>query len=91
VPASKIRHIDMLNAQEIIPDRLFFMVAKSRPKKNDRSAAGGNIKRQFFTIDKKMRYEPFFMDFGPLNLACLYKFCIFLNNKLYDRSRHFER
>merc|ERR1719419_1104547 len=64
----------------------FFMVAKSRPKKNDRSAAGGSIKRQFFTIDKKMRYEPFFMDFGPLNLACLYKFCIFLNNKLYDQD-----
>merc|ERR1719319_1677753 len=29
-----------------------------------------------------MKYEPFFIDFGPLNLACLYKFCMLLNHKL---------
>jgi len=84
VSASKIRHIDMLNAQGIIPGRLFFMVVKCRPKKNDKTAANTNINRYFFTIDSKMRYDPLRQDFGPLNLACLYRFCMFLNKKLND-------
>ncbi|ETO34620.1 hypothetical protein RFI_02472 [Reticulomyxa filosa] len=38
----------------------------------------------FFTIDRLLKYEPFFVDFGPLNLACLYKFCAMLERKLND-------
>jgi cell division cycle 14 len=36
----------------------------------------------FFTIDDTLRYEPFFNDFGPLNLNLTYKFCQMLLSKL---------
>lgn len=31
-----------------------------------------------------MVYWNFYLDFGPLNLAHLYRFCVMLNNKLND-------
>jgi len=85
VPVNKIRHKDLLNAQEILPGRLFFMVVKCCTKKNEKSAASDKVKRHFFTIDNWLRYEPFFVDFGPLNLGCLYRFCMLLNDKLNDK------
>jgi len=86
LPVSKIRHKDLIRAQVIIPGRLFFVVVKCRPKKNEKSAASDNVKRHFFTVDNTLRYEPFFLDFGPLNLACLYKFCKLLKWKLTDEK-----
>lgn len=84
VSASRIRQKDLKRALTIIPDKLYFMVAKCRPKDRDKSAASEGGKKHFFSIDNTMRYEPFFIDFGPLNLACLYKFCMLLNHKLQD-------
>jgi len=86
LPVSRIRHKDLTNAQQIIPGRLFFMVVKCRPKKNEKSAASDQVNRHFFTIDNTLRYEPFFVDFGPLNLACLFRFCMLLNYKLNDNK-----
>ena len=40
--------------------------------------------RHFFSIDIELVYEPFFADFGPLNLACTYQFCEKLRAKLAD-------
>lgn len=62
----------------IIPERLYFMAVKSRPKVTP--------KKHFFCIDNILRYEAFFIDFGPLNLGCLYKFCELLNAKLKDKA-----
>merc|ERR1719474_734225 len=85
VPANRIRHKDVTKAHEIIPGRLFFMVAK--PAKNKEiTAASDTVNRHFFTIDNTMRYEPFFVDFGPLNLACLFRFCMLLNYKLSNEK-----
>merc|ERR1719474_1019669 len=85
VPANRIRHKDVTKAHEIIPGRLFFMVAK--PAKNKEiTAASDTVNRHFFTIDNTLRYEPFFVDFGPLNLACLFRFCMLLNYKLNDEK-----
>lgn len=41
-------------------------------------------KRQihFFSIDNELVYWNFFLDFGPLNLGQLYRFCTKLNQKL---------
>jgi cell division cycle 14 len=86
VPASRIRHKDLLNAQQIIQSKLMFMVVKCRPKKNEKSAASDKVNRHFFSIDSTLRYEPFFLDFGPLNLGCLYRFCMLLNHKLHDEK-----
>jgi cell division cycle 14 len=40
--------------------------------------------RHFFSIDKDMVYWNFYLDFGPLNLGHVYRFCVLLNNKLAD-------
>ena len=40
----------------------------------------------FFTMDSELVYWNFFLDFGPLNLAQLYRFCQRLNQKLKNDS-----
>jgi cell division cycle 14 len=40
--------------------------------------------KSFFCIDNDLVYWNFFLDFGPLNLGHLYKYCALLNNKLSD-------
>jgi len=79
--AQRLRNLRTKDVQEaccIIQDRLYFMVAQCRPKASQKS--------HFFSIDNILRYEPFFIDFGPLNLACLYKFCEMLHSKLQDKA-----
>eukprot|EP01006_Ploeotia_vitrea_P037014 TRINITY_DN66080_c6_g1_i1.p1 TRINITY_DN66080_c6_g1~~TRINITY_DN66080_c6_g1_i1.p1 ORF type:complete len:770 (-),score=406.31 TRINITY_DN66080_c6_g1_i1:151-2460(-) len=61
-------------AVEIIKDRLYHINLRVVPKDtND---------KHFFTIDNTLRYEPFYADFGPLNLGHLYRFSVLLNTKL---------
>ncbi|XP_015603267.2 dual specificity protein phosphatase CDC14A, partial [Cephus cinctus] len=40
----------------------------------------------FFSIDDELIYQNFYNDFGPLNLACLYKYCCKVNEKLRDKA-----
>jgi len=40
--------------------------------------------RHFFCIDNDMIYWNFYLDFGPLNLGHVYRFCILMNHKLKD-------
>ena len=49
---------------------------------NPNMAATGQ--RHFFSIDNEMVYWNFYLDFGPLNLAHVYRFCLLLNSKLKD-------
>ncbi|KAL2610233.1 hypothetical protein R1flu_028806 [Riccia fluitans] len=37
-----------------------------------------------FCIDNELVYEPFWADFGPLNIACTYRFCWKLHSLLKD-------
>ncbi|XP_069891932.1 dual specificity protein phosphatase CDC14B isoform X2 [Dipodomys merriami] len=57
-----------------ITDRLCFAILYSRPK----SAAS----EHYFSIDNELEYENFYADFGPLNLAMVYRYCCKLNKKL---------
>jgi cell division cycle 14 len=41
----------------------------------------------FFTVDRIFNYEPFYADFGPLNLGDLYRFCQVLNLKLKEAEK----
>jgi len=66
---------DLAVALPIIDDRLYFTISQ-------RAIHSPSI--HMFSIDHALRYEPFFVDFGPLNLACLYKFCKLLDHKLRD-------
>ena len=40
----------------------------------------------FFSIDTQLVYWNFFLDFGPLNLGQLYRFCQMLNSKLQNQE-----
>lgn len=39
-------------------------------------------KHHYFTIDDELMYENFYEDFGPLNLAMLYRYCCKVDRKL---------
>jgi len=68
---------DINAALPIIDDRLYFTMTKC-----PRNTASVHM----FSIDHALKYEPFFVDFGPLNLACLYKFCKLVEHKLKDNK-----
>ena len=40
--------------------------------------------RHFFCIDNEMVYWNFYLDYGPLNLGHVYRFCALMNHKLKD-------
>lgn len=63
---------------EFLPDRLYYLSL--------RTALPPAIRRahHFFSIDNELVYWNFFLDFGPLNLGQLYRFCQGLNAKLKD-------
>ncbi|XP_027406061.1 dual specificity protein phosphatase CDC14B isoform X4 [Bos indicus x Bos taurus] len=55
-------------------DRLCFAILFSRPK------SSSNV--HYFSIDNELEYENFYADFGPLNLAMVYRYCCKINKKL---------
>lgn len=59
---------------EIIKDRLYFTI---HPVVSCKSAHV-----HYFCIDSEFVYANFFADFGPLNLAMLYRYCVKVNKKL---------
>ena len=52
-----------------------------------RNDQGEKIPVHFFQIDNELVYWNFFLDFGPLNLGQLYRFCTKLNAKLERLGR----
>ncbi|XP_066586637.1 dual specificity protein phosphatase CDC14C-like isoform X2 [Prorops nasuta] len=61
---------------EIIKDRLYFVAFESWPLPKSTQDT------HYFCIDDEFKYENFFCDFGPLNLAMLYRYCQKINKKL---------
>ncbi|XP_068449199.1 dual specificity protein phosphatase CDC14AB [Clinocottus analis] len=57
-----------------IKERLYFSTLRSRPK--------STANTHYFCTDDEFLYENFYADFGPLNLAMLYRYCCKLNKKL---------
>ncbi|GIX90426.1 dual specificity protein phosphatase CDC14AB [Caerostris extrusa] len=82
-----------LHVAEFIKGRLYFSTLQTPIK--PRSTANTH----FFSIDSELLYESFYSDFGPLNLAKLYRYCCKLNKKLKilliiqeeDSSLHYFR
>jgi len=73
------------DAVTIIPGRLYFKSFKAHPSRYTTSSLVQKKQIQsihFFSIDNEYVYWNFFLDFGPLNLGQLYKFCTKLNHKL---------
>lgn len=63
-------------ATEIIKDRLYFVMLKTMIKLKS------TLETHYFSIDDELVYENFYADFGPLNLAMLYRYCQKVNKKL---------
>lgn len=61
---------------EIVPDRVYWMSTNAVPRSSPT--------HHFFSIDNELVYEPFFADFGPLNLGCTYRYCKLMQALLDD-------
>nr|XP_023668966.1 dual specificity protein phosphatase CDC14A isoform X2 [Paramormyrops kingsleyae] len=68
---------ELMGASEFIKDRLYFATLRSKPK--------STANTHYFCTDEEFVYENFYADFGPLNLAMLYRYCCKLNKKLKTR------
>ncbi|PKU40775.1 hypothetical protein llap_8916 [Limosa lapponica baueri] len=60
-------------------NRLYFAILCQKPK-------SGAANSHYFCIDDELVYENFYADFGPLNLAMVYRYCCKLNKKLKSFS-----
>lgn len=60
----------------IVEDRLYWLLGTGdkAPKHTDDV--------HYFSTHEILHYEPFFCDFGPLHLGCLYRFCAILSAKM---------
>lgn len=66
-------------------NRLYFLALQSRPSPEASTSCDADGKERqihYFCIDNELVYWNFFLDFGPLNLGQLYRFCTKLNQKL---------
>lgn len=64
-------------------------IPRIRPRSNHLGAdpvQDENAVYYYFTIDHDLTYYSFFKDWGPLNLAMVYKACIYIHELLEDES-----
>ncbi|XP_033174675.1 dual specificity protein phosphatase CDC14C-like [Bombus impatiens] len=71
------KHPDVTYICEYIKDKFYFATLY-----NGRKDVKSTSNIHFFTIDDELIYNNFYYDFGPLNLACLYKYCCKVSKKL---------
>jgi len=73
------------SAVELVPNRLYWATlhSSSLPSNTSRS--------HYFSSDKTFKYEPFFADFGPLNLGWTYRYCKMLDAMLRDPALRGKR
>lgn len=69
---------ELSNASEFIKDRLYFITLRNKPRHTESV--------HYFCVDDELVYENFYADFGPLNLAMLYRYCCRLYKKLKSFS-----
>lgn len=69
---------DVRGAIEIIKDQFYFLSSKTPLRDTDDA--------HFFCTDTSLTYEPFFSDFGPLNVGQTYRFCKMLMAKFENRK-----
>lgn len=77
-PIAEEQRYELSSAVEVVKDRLFF------------ASVNGTLcdtpDHHCFSTDSSLCYEPFFSDFGPLNLSCLYRFCQDLMARLKEHE-----
>ena len=67
---------EVRQAAEFIPQQFYFVSLSKKPREADDLA--------FFCTDEDYLYEHFFADFGPLNLAKVYRYCYSVQLKLKE-------
>ncbi|KAL5367767.1 CDC14 phosphatase [Cryptosporidium parvum] len=63
----------------LIENKFYWSLCTSNVPSTSVDKKGTNY---YFCIDDELVYEPFFQDFGPLNLRCIYKYCKKVDNLL---------
>jgi hypothetical protein len=71
---NKISYSNIIH--NIIPGRLYWISDKNPPKSRTHAF--------YFCIDNDLVYEPFFADFGPLDLGKVHLFCKELEKLIND-------
>ncbi|KAF7301614.1 Phosphoprotein phosphatase [Mycena indigotica] len=59
---------------------------RTRPRDAETAAADDTATYYYFTIDDQLLYLSFFEDWGPLNIAMVYKACILIHELLEDKD-----
>jgi len=67
---------ELASAIEVVRDRLYWVALHTAPKNTKGS--------HYFTIDRRFDYQPFFADFGPVDLSCVTQYCRLLDATLKD-------
>ncbi|KAK6733266.1 hypothetical protein RB195_017175 [Necator americanus] len=68
------------NVVEILPKQLYFASFSAPPLKTDPQV-------RYIDLDNRVHYEPFYGDFGPLNLSVLYRFTRYLNGLIETQRK----
>lgn len=80
MPYNPITNHPSSNVAEFAKDKLYFIwTSQDLTQRNSQSQDS-----HYFTIDNSLVYIPFFADFGPSNMAHVYRFCAMLDAKLRD-------
>ena len=75
-----LNNVEPLEPIEIEKGRLYWISDSQAPKCKTSKAS-------YFCIDNNLEYEPFYEDFGPLNLAMTHKFVMELG-KIMKKQSH---
>ncbi|KXN86287.1 Tyrosine-protein phosphatase CDC14 [Leucoagaricus sp. SymC.cos] len=59
---------------------------RSCPRGGPSASPDDNAAYYYFTIDDQLLYLSFFQDWGPLNIAMVYKACIYIHELLEDKD-----
>ncbi|KAI0751314.1 phosphatases II [Daedaleopsis nitida] len=69
---------------ELVKDSSNCPDVRGVPRGSSSATPDGDAKYWYFTIDDQLLYLSFFQDWGPLNLAMVYKACILIHEILQD-------
>ncbi|KAF7966930.1 hypothetical protein HWV62_36380 [Athelia sp. TMB] len=72
----------VLNAQSLEPGNA--PRVRARPRGGPSASPDDDATYYYFTIDEHLLYLSFFQDWGPLNIAMVYKACILIHELLED-------
>ncbi|XP_049279639.1 uncharacterized protein LOC125762017 isoform X1 [Anopheles funestus] len=79
--SESFKDINLVELISILPCRLQLAIMTKKPKVEE------NSNFYLFSTDEQLLYANFYEDFGPLNLAKLYRYCDFLNKALQEETR----